>query len=499
VGSTSGGRARMNGRVAAKARRGVIALLGLAWLACGQAAPGGRAVENREGSRTATLAGDDAARSVGELLRVGTSGDYAPFSLWSDGEPEPRGFSAEVARAFAQDRGRRIEWVRFRWPELEADLAAGRFEIALSGITIRPDRSLAGRFGLPLTATGAVALVRADSALRERGDLDRPGIRLAVNRGGHLERVARSLFPRAAIEAIGDNARIAERLFDGRAEAVLTDDLEAPHWQAGHPPSRVIGPLTRDLKAAWLPPGREGLAHDFDRWLLRFETTGALAQLRERHGLSPARTAEPLPALLASLDERLSLMPAVARAKGVLGRPIQDEGQEARVHEAVQQACLRAGRELTTRPPAEASIRRFVDAQLRAARFVQERELATVASMSTPSPATPAAIPGAMPRDAARRELDQRIRPALAFVTERVAWLLVAASKSAGTDPSPRADLPPTRDEVAKALARHALPSELEAEIHASLEALFTPPPSARRAAPTPPARSAPRGITTSG
>ena len=84
-------------------------------------------------------------------------------------------------------------------------------------------------------------------------------------------------------------------------------------------------------------------------------------------------------------------------------------------------------------------------------------------------------------------------------VTERVAWLLVAASKSAGTDPSPRADLPPTREEVSKALARHALPSELEAEIHTALEALFTPPPSARRALPTPPARSAPRGITTSG
>ena len=33
-------------------------------------------------------------------IRVATSGDYAPFSLWPETEPEPRGFSADVARAF---------------------------------------------------------------------------------------------------------------------------------------------------------------------------------------------------------------------------------------------------------------------------------------------------------------------------------------------------------------------------------------------------------------
>jgi len=485
----------MDGRIAEAARRAIVGLVGLAWLACGQAAPQGHPIEDREASRAATLVGGAAARPEREPLRVGTSGDYAPFSLWTEGQPGPHGFSADVARAFARDQGRGVEWVRFRWPELDADLAAGHFEIALSGITIRPDRSLAGRFALPLTVTGAVALVRADSALRDRADLDRAGIRLAVNRGGHLERVARALFPGASIEPIGDNARIAERLFDGRAEAVLTDDLEARHWQAGLPPSRAIGPLTRDLKAAWLPLGREGQARDFDRWLLRFEATGRLAQLRERHGLAAARTAEPRSALLASLDERLSMMPAVVHAKRVLGLPIEDRSQEARVHEAVRQACLRGAREFETEPPPQAVLKRFVDAQLRAARFLQERELADTASMPAP-----AVVPTtATERDAARRELDQRIRPALAFVTERVAWLLVAASNSARTAPSPSAPVAPTLETVSQALARHALPSELEAEIQTSLEALFTPPPHARRASPTPPARSAPRGITPSG
>ena len=300
-----------------------------------------------------------------------------------------------------------------------------------------------------------------------------------MNRGGHLERVARSLFPHAKIKPIAANTRVPQQLVDGRADAVLTDDLEAPHWQAELPPSRAIGPLTRDLKAAWFPIGGESRAREFDRWLLRYEATGGLARLRERHGLADPRTAAALAALLASLDERLSLMPAVARAKHVLGLPIEDRAQEERVQAAVRQACLRAAREFGSEPPVATAIHGFVDALLRAARFVQERELETAAPSD---------------REAARRDLDQRIRPALAFITERVAWLLVAARSAA-----PSADPAPTREAISKALARHRLPAELEAEIHAALEALLTPLPPATRTSPAPPSQSAPRDTTPSG
>ena len=229
MGSTSLGRPRAVRGVGAVLWTGLVGLIGLVVLACSQPAPLDAGAEP-----TRFLAVDPAVEAEAPL-RVGTSGDYAPFSLWAGGEAEPQGFSAEVARAFARAQGRRIEWVRFRWPELEADLGAGRFEVALSGITIRPDRSLAGRFSLPLTTAGAVALVPDNSALWTRADLDRGEIRMAVNRGGHLERVARSLFPRAVIEPVADNGGVPGRLATGRADAILTDELEAPHWQAQLP------------------------------------------------------------------------------------------------------------------------------------------------------------------------------------------------------------------------------------------------------------------------
>ena len=70
------------------------------------------------------------------MLRVGTSGDYAPFSL--DG----RGFDVDVADALAKHLGMRVEWVHFRWPELRSMIDAGRFDVAMSGVTWRPDRAV---------------------------------------------------------------------------------------------------------------------------------------------------------------------------------------------------------------------------------------------------------------------------------------------------------------------------------------------------------------------
>src|SRR5882724_6528427 len=76
-------------------------------------------------------------------LRVGTSGDYAPFSVRAaDGTLS--GFDIEVARAYAAERGREIVFVPFRWPELGARFVAGDFDIVMSGVTVRPDRLVAG-------------------------------------------------------------------------------------------------------------------------------------------------------------------------------------------------------------------------------------------------------------------------------------------------------------------------------------------------------------------
>src|SRR4051812_45322904 len=74
-------------------------------------------------------------------LRAGTSGDYPPLSVWTDARPD--GFAPALLGAFAASEGTDVRWTRFRWPELAADFAGGRFDLAADGITVRPERSVA--------------------------------------------------------------------------------------------------------------------------------------------------------------------------------------------------------------------------------------------------------------------------------------------------------------------------------------------------------------------
>ena len=191
-------------------------------------------------------------------LRVGTSGDYRPFSYaTAASEAGMMGFSINLGTAYAEATGREIVWVPFAWPSLAEDLAARHFDLALSGVTLRADRSIAGRFSLPVTVSGTMVLVRADGELQEAEALTKPGLVFAVNAGGHLERTARSLFPEARIVPIPDNGSVLDRLSEPGIDAVVTDSLEAPHWLTLRPGLRAHGPLTRDRKAAWFPIGAD--------------------------------------------------------------------------------------------------------------------------------------------------------------------------------------------------------------------------------------------------
>ncbi len=356
------------------------------------------------------------------VLRIGTSGDYAPFSESMESPPGYRGFDISVAEAFAREREYEIEWVEFRWPQLAADMRSNLFDLAMSGITVRPDRSALGRFSVPVMSSGAVLLfavasfenavsfpqVASASALAL---FDRPGVRVAVNRGGHLERVTRAHFKQAAVRSIPDNAAVRQALVEGSADVIVTDTLEAPTWRRGLEQVSQFGPWTRDRKAYWVAPDKVALSRELDAWLMARESDGTLSRLRRSAfaGTGSEATAYALEALLAAIDERLALMSWVAESKRRSGVAVEDRAQEQRVLEAglrsVRAAADRAGVEA---PPA-ATVRAFYRAQIGAAKAIQRRTLS-----------------GTAKHEALASDLSQILRPALIRIGDRMAQLIVA-------------------------------------------------------------------------
>lgn len=285
-----------------------------------------------------------AESSGGAALRVGTSGDYAPFST-RDADGRPSGFDVAVAERLARDLGRPLSIVSFQWPELVAQLRAAAFDVAMSGVTVRADRAVVLRFTRPYAVAGAVVVVRAADATRFRrvADMNQPGVRVAVNAGGHLERVARQHFPRATVRPQRDNLALPTALTDGTADAVVSDVFEARTW-AGE--LLILGPFTRDRKAYAVGPDAVELRRTIDAWLAAREADGWLNEQRRRWlGAGAVWTPQDaaIEALVAAIDLRLQLMPLVAAVKRRAGLPVEDPAQEARVLERTRTAASTLG------------------------------------------------------------------------------------------------------------------------------------------------------------
>ncbi len=354
-----------------------------------------------------------------EVLRVGTSGDYAPFSrLVGEDPPRFEGFDIAVARAYASDRGRDLEFVRFDWPNLLSSLADGNFDVAMSGVTVRPERSAVGRFTVPLVETGAAVLVHDLERWPSLESLNRRVARVGVNAGGHLERVATARFDRATLLVIPDNDAVIRALIGGEIDAAVTDTLEAAAWITQAEGLDQLGPFTRDRKAYLVRADLPDLAADLDDWLLAREADGTLARLRLEYfgtGAGPPR-ATPVEALIAAVDERLALMPTVGFAKRQSGMPLEVPERESIVLDAAVAATLLEAERRRVPAPSSEKVRALFRAQMEAAKEVQW------AAVKDPDAAPTGPYP----------DVVSTLRPALIRIGNRIAALLL--SIPAGTD-----------------------------------------------------------------
>jgi cyclohexadienyl dehydratase len=275
------------------------------------------------------------------VLRVGTTGDYAPFSV-VNADAELTGIDVEVARQLGRDLDRQPEFVQITWPELAQAVGNRQFDVAMSGITMRPDRALVGRFTRPYAAVGALALVRSQDTERfpTVDALDRPDVRIAVNAGGYLEQLARARFPRATIEPQANNRIVPERVREAEADAAISDSAEAQFWLG--PDLHALGPFSTGYKAYLLPVGDDALAARIDEWLVARERDGWLDAQRLRWigpDASLDATGAARAAVVAFIGLRLELAPSIGAAKRAADLPIADREQETRVLERVRDAA----------------------------------------------------------------------------------------------------------------------------------------------------------------
>ena len=216
-------------------------------------------------------------------LRVGLTGDYPPFSTYNATISTFRGFDVDMANAIGNALGVRVEYVRTAWPQLAGDFDADRFDMAMGGISITPERQSKGMFSTPIMQEGKTPIARCTDAgkFEALADIDRPGTRMIVNPGGTNERYARANIKNAEIRVYPDNVTIFDEIAKGKADLMITDASETRYQQKLHPGVLCAvhpdQPLDHAQKAYWLQ--RDAALKAFvDDWIKQARGDGRFAK-----------------------------------------------------------------------------------------------------------------------------------------------------------------------------------------------------------------------------
>jgi len=181
------------------------------------------------GQQAASAADDSLLHKILDrgTLRVGTTGDYPPFSELDQSNNTYKGYEIDVVTALAADLGVKIEFVPTTWDTLGAGIAADKYDVCASGITMTLERLKSVAFSEPYLDSPLVPLIlkKDDGKFANWRDMDKAGVKLAVMAGTSAEESAKKNFTKAEIVAITAPALDYQELLAGRVTAAITDTV----------------------------------------------------------------------------------------------------------------------------------------------------------------------------------------------------------------------------------------------------------------------------------
>jgi ABC-type amino acid transport substrate-binding protein len=233
------------------------------------------------------------------LDRVKATG-AARVCIWPDyygityRDPRTRqlgGLDIDLSAQLGLDLGVRIEYVDSSFVKLIDDVTSERCDVAMFAVGTLPERARHLRFTRPYLESGIYAVTtRSNPVVRQWGDIDRPGVVVAVAAGTFMEPVMKRELQHARLVSVRAPDTRERELESGRVDVFLTDYpysrrlLDIADWARLVPPPERFHVL----------PYAYAVKHGDDEWfaavdgfVARIQADGRLEAAARRHRLTP--------------------------------------------------------------------------------------------------------------------------------------------------------------------------------------------------------------------
>jgi polar amino acid transport system substrate-binding protein len=156
-------------------------------------------------------------------LRVGVT-EVVPWAMHNkDGKLV--GFSIDVARKLARDLGVEVDFHPVQFSYLIPDLLTNRYDIIVSGFSIKADRALLVNFSEPYNETDVTlaANVKTAGGFKKLNDFNRSNLKIGSLQGTTAEEMSAKLLPDAQLVVYTSDGALFDDLIKGKLDAAAAD------------------------------------------------------------------------------------------------------------------------------------------------------------------------------------------------------------------------------------------------------------------------------------
>ncbi|WP_261817215.1 transporter substrate-binding domain-containing protein [Vibrio gallicus] len=222
------------------------------------------------------------------VLKVGTTGDYRPFS-YHDGQVLS-GYDIDVAKYMAKQLGVKVEFVETSWNELLIGLSRKKYDIAMGGITRKMQRQLQAEQTQGYMTFGKCFLVKKGNADKfdTLAKANQQQVKVGYNLGGTNEAFAKQHLAKASATTFENNLNVPKAVASGKIDLMVTETPEALYYQSINNNLQAAGcdaPFTKSQFGYLVPKGEQRLLNTVNFMMDEMQLQGVQQQLMRQNAL----------------------------------------------------------------------------------------------------------------------------------------------------------------------------------------------------------------------